>query len=106
MKDDYMLPFKYSTKMEHSKWVKEIPFITFPLEYQIQFTPPFGGAVSRFQVKKGDVKLSVYLDCYDALGIMGEPYWEVYPVDGENERCYMNDTDQLLRIIERGFKDA
>ena len=87
--------------MEYDKWVKEIPFISFDSNWQVKVIPPFCLAVCRFQIKKGDAFVSVYLDCYDNIGIFGAPYWEIYPYDDDVYRVEMNNVDELmLRITE------
>ena len=98
--------------MEREKWLKEIPFIKFPPHFQIQTSQPFG-AVTRFRVRQKDSpkdqSVSVYLDCYDSLGVCGEPYWEIYPIwtghgnDFDCERFLMNETDDLVDGIQRGL---
>lgn len=85
---------------EWHKWINEIPWLQFPSGWLVRPVPPFGGAVARFHVKKGDDFVSIYLDCYDQLGIVGEPYWEVYPYQGDCARFLMNDTDGLLKCIQ------
>ena len=95
----YLLVAKYSQIMEHSKWKKEIPYIQFPTDWKVQISPPFAGAVVRFRVKKDNAEVSIYLDCYDRLGCYGEPYWEVYPHQGDVYRCDMVDTESLLKAI-------
>lgn len=103
-------------KAEHifewrTKWLKEIPFITFPSHWVIQIVPPFAAAIVRFWVcKKEKIHLekgiSVYLDGYGMLGgVMGEPYWEIYPVGGDVERFRMEDVDLLLEGIEHALND-
>ena len=103
MDNNYMIPFHYDRYMETGKWRNEIPFIKFPSDWEIQITPPFSGATVRFRVKKGDAHVSVYLDCYDRLGSCGQPYWEVYPYEGDVFRCLMDETDLLLTAIERSL---
>jgi hypothetical protein len=83
---------------EWMHWRGQIPALKFPADWAITITPPFGCAMVRFRVNDG---ISVYLDCHDALGIMGEPYWEVYPVDGDTARFLMHNTDGLLKAITR-----
>lgn len=88
---------------EYRKWSKEIPFINFPNEWNIKIIPPFLGAIARFYItlkKCSKVNTSVYLDCYDLLGFVERPYWEIYPINGIPERCLMNDTKRLLELIE------
>lgn len=90
-------------KMEWRKWMKEIPYIQFPSDLKVKAIPAFGGAIIRYQVADLEEKasVSIYLDCYDILGLVGEPYWEIYPHDGDTYRVLMNDTEELvLRIKE------
>lgn len=88
-------------EFEWRKWEKEIPYISFPSEYKIQIIPPTMGAIVRFRVSIPGVEndISVYLDCYDILGLFGQPYWEVYPYRGDIGRCEMQDTKKLLEMI-------
>lgn len=97
--ENYRLAYEYEKQMEHSKWMKEIPYIQFPTDWKVQITPPFAGAVVRFRVQKDDMEVSIYLDCYDRLGWYGSPYWEVYPYEGDVFRCDMLDTESLLNAI-------
>jgi len=87
---------------EYNKWSKEIPFIHFPSDYEIKIIPPFAGAIIRFRVKRNlsPNEVSIYLDCYDRLGIFDEPYWEIYPYQGDTYRCKMNNIEELLNAIE------
>jgi len=91
--------------MEYNKWSKEIPYLNFPKDWNVKIIPPSNWAVIRFMVKRvgGDKKISIYLDCYDKLGIYGEPYWEIYPYDNDTFRCPMNETNELLNAIERAL---
>lgn len=99
--------FKYEQAFEWKKWREEIPFIQFDQDWEVKAVPPTGGAVVRYLVKEkitGDV-LSIYLDCYDMLGIYGEPYWELYPCkDSDVYRCAMAETNELLDAIRESFK--
>jgi hypothetical protein len=85
-----------------------IPWIKFPAHWEVQVIPPFGNASVRFRVKlpSGRIK-SVYLDTRSALGLYLtdsgdglQPYWEVYPVQGDTGRCHKDDVDELLKMIE------
>ncbi len=91
---------------EWHDWVKKIPFINWPIDWEVKAIPPFSGAMVRYQIRVKDSEApitSVYLDCYDILAIYGEPYWEVYPVDGGVGRCAIGDTDALLELIEQSL---
>lgn len=96
--------YKVEKDCEYDKWCREIPYIKFDPEWEVKIIPPFAGAIVRYQIKNGSKWVSVYLDCYDNLGIYGEPYWEVYPVDDNNERVDMEDVDGLMRLIRRGLE--
>lgn len=100
---NYRLVYEYEDKMEHRKWIKEIPFIQFPNDWKVQITPPFAGAVVRFRVQKDEAEVSIYLDCYDKLGCYGSPYWEVYPYKGDVFRCDISDTGSLLNAIAQSI---
>ena len=96
---NYELISKYDQMMGHMKWAQEIPYISFPSDWEVQIIPPFLGALIRFRVKKGKAEVSIYLDCYNNLGSCGSPYWEVYPYEEDVFRCDMLDTESLLRAI-------
>jgi hypothetical protein len=96
--------YKYDEIMESRKWMNEIPDLSFPKSWKIRMLPPFGGAVVRFAViKPSGKRISVYLDCYDNLGFMGHPYWEMYPgvSDDGPDRFLMNDTEDLLKALKK-----
>ena len=90
---------------EYHKWTQEIPYINFPSSWLIKAIPPFGGAIIRYNIKHKDYasSVSVYLDCYDELGIMGQPYWKVYPVEDDCYRCYLPYVDSLLSAINQSL---
>jgi hypothetical protein len=85
-------------------WIAKIPAIQFDAGWLVRVIPPFTGAMVRFQVKSGDKTASVYLDVYERLGSFGAPYWEVYPIDGDVERCAMDDVAELLTLIRKAVK--
>ena len=87
------------TEEEWLKWAQEIPTLNFPKEYNVKIIPPSTGAIVRFVVMADDARVSVYLDCYDNLGIFGEPYWEIYPLENDCWRYPMNDTEELMKGI-------
>ena len=100
-----LLNAKRDQLMESEKWTKEIPFIKFHQDWEVKVIPPFGGAVARFVIKHPKVKrtVSVYLDCYDIMGIFGSPYWELYPYEDDVCRVEMNNTTELVKSIEEAF---
>ena len=98
---DYNLVTEYHREMESDKWRLGIPFLKFPENYEIKVIPPFAGAVVRFKVRFNDREISVYLDCYDMLGFVNEPYWEIYPsTNGDVARFVMNDVKGLIDEIK------
>lgn len=107
--EHWKLSSEMENKFEWRKWMVEIPYISFPSELKIKIIPPFAGAVVRFHAAlkdKPDHFVSIYLDCYDILGWVGQPYWELYPdSDGDTFRCAMKDTDELLQAIDRALKN-
>lgn len=91
----------YDKTMESRRWAEEIPFISFNPKWKVQVIPPFAGAVVRFVVSFENKNVSVYLDCYRALGTCDYPYWEAYPINGDTERFHMNDVDSLIEVISK-----
>lgn len=88
----------YETTFETSKWVKEVPTLKFKEHWDVKIIPPFGGAIIRFWVICGDKHVSVYLDAYNQLGWMEEPYWEIY--DGEEtERFLFEEHEEMMERI-------
>jgi hypothetical protein len=87
----------------------EIPAISFPAGWMVQLVPPFAGAMARFvATNTHGVKVSVYYDVNDTLGFVGQPYWEVYPVEGDvlaaeddNMRFLAAETEQMIQYIAR-----
>ena len=64
---------------------------------------PFGMAVARitFTDKRNPNNgVSTYLDAFDQLGSMGQPYFELYPaVDGGTERFLVSEEPQLYERV-------
>ncbi len=91
----------YDTVMNVNKWMKEIPPIRFDSRWEVQIIPPAGGATIRFRVLFNGKQVSVYLDCYQSLGMNPKPYWELYPIGGDTARFDMNDVEGLLKAIHQ-----
>lgn len=106
--DDGLARCKVESKEKWMEWGIQIPALEFPPGWKIKITPPFAGAMVRFRVSTAKTKpnadVSVYLDVSDSLGCMGEPYWEVYPVEDDTERFLMNETDELIKCIAKALK--
>lgn len=90
-----------SKEYEWNKWTESIPYIKFPSDWEVKAIPPFNGAIIRYHIKTPNHnQVSVYLDCYDRLASVGEPYWESY--DGMNiDRFLMADTEGLVNCISK-----
>lgn len=97
--------YKLEGQEKWREWVSKIPAIKFDPEWEVKVIPPFGGAMARFVVLAGEKRVSIYLDCSDNLGCVGEPYWEVHPVDGDCARHLMADTDGLLKSIRQSIAE-
>lgn len=97
--------FKIEQQDEWRRWRQETPLIPMQPGWIMKPLPPFAGAIVRFSMGRegSDNRASVYLDCYDRLGYMGSPYWEVYPVDGDVGRCLMHEVDELIRLIQESL---
>jgi hypothetical protein len=98
----HQLRVVYDIAFEPRKWMNRIPHIKFPADWEVQIIPPFSGAIARFRVNN---KVSVYLDGYDILGFVGEPYWEVYPHKDDVYRCAMNNVDDLIVAIQESLDE-
>jgi len=79
---------------------RNMPFFKFPPGWEVQINPPTGGALARFRVKlpSGEIK-SIYFDAHNRLGYFGEPYWEVYPYQGDVGRCAQDESERLIEMI-------
>ena len=89
------------------KWdtiCKSVPALNFKEEWDVKVIPPFGGAVTRFQIEKdGKFLCSVYLDWYDKLGCYGAPYYELYPWESDIKRYALTEVNELMADIETLF---
>ncbi len=92
--------------MEYSKWTNEIPFLNFDADWNIKIIPPYARAVARFIVEHNNKSVSVYLDCYDALGCCNAPYWEIYPHFDETFRCGLHETKELIVAIREELNNV
>lgn len=100
---------------EWDKW-RDVILRSNPLKFKegwsVFVIPPEVGAIARFVVKKGDVSLSVYLDCLERLGYVGGPYYEVYPIGGEvsgdnkedwPRRYLLGEEEEMMKEIEESL---
>lgn len=82
---------------------RTLPKVTIPEGWSIQVVPPFGGAMARFWLWRGEQRLSFYLDIFDRIGYMDEPYWEVYPCRGDVARAPIG---ELQALIDEAVSEA
>jgi hypothetical protein len=86
---------------EWDKWLRLMPKLTVPDGCQISVVPPLVGAIVRFIIFKGEKSVSVYFDAYSRLGCYDGPYWEAYPIDGDNVRYSPERFDQMMADIAK-----
>lgn len=100
MIQDADLLAKYGRDKDYRDWSETIrlaPALNFPSHWDVRMVPPFGGAAARFTI---DGLISVYLDMDGSLGVMSQPYWEVYPAQsGYEERFLLHETKELIAEI-------
>jgi hypothetical protein len=106
MRDDKI--YEHDKRMNWRERLFDLPFFSFDPKFEVQITPPFGGATIRFLVRDKVTKLvvSVYLDDFDNIGFVGEPYWEIYCVNGFDPNHDFTDCERFLfkdheQMIER-----
>ena len=102
--DVYYKRLLIESKEKWREWCNKIPALKFDSDWDVKIIPPFGGALARFTVRKGDKHVSVYFDAYSALGAMYDeagdpiPYYEVF--NGEDTpRYYLNEADEMMEYI-------
>ena len=81
-----------------------VPYLNLPNDCEMMFTPTYL-AQARFMIRRKanpSVVASVYLDIFDNLGCIGEPYWEVWSERiNETWRYVMKDVDALMvKVVE------
>lgn len=89
--------------MEQKPVLTEYPYFRFPSTWEVSIISPYPRAEVRFLVRRRGSKsrgVSVYLDTRDALGSVGQPYWEIYPYcDGGTRRFLLGEEDKMIRSI-------
>lgn len=101
--------FELRANLEWDKWIVKIPFLNFPSHWNIKIIPPYLTGIVRFLVQTdkmlADEYVSIYLDCYDIAGFVGQLYWKIYPNEaGTSERFLMDETTNLMLAIELALK--
>lgn len=95
-----MLSLVLERIMSLREWIPDLPFFKFDPDWEVKVVPNFAGSVARFFVKKDSHEASIYLDCYDCLGCMFAPYWEVYCMErGTTYRYMLGDEEGLMKRI-------
>ena len=98
MKDKYK--WEADQNKRFKEWYDKIPHVPFNEKWDVRAVPPFGGAIVRYKVQHNGHEISIYLDAYDALGCVGEPYWEIYPnLHGDTLRFLMNETKEMVKEL-------
>jgi hypothetical protein len=98
-------------QMEHAfdyvRWNKAVPFIPFPVHWQIQVVPPVRGTIVTFNVKLDGMRrhIQVLLDGYGLMGYSPQPIWMVRPDCNESMSALpVDDTEGLIRVVESALK--
>lgn len=88
-------------------WCEAIPYLHFDSDWVVKVIPPFGGALSRFVVKKGNKSVSVYFEASCNLGWYADkhgnplPYFEIYPYENDVKRYGIDQTEQMIADIRK-----
>jgi len=85
----------------------EIPWLSFPRGFSVKPIFPALGAYARIlvcMVKNPENGVSIYLDTKDMLGCMGRPYWEVYAIDGNTQRFFLSESDELVAAVVKELR--
>jgi len=101
--DEYMERLRVERAEEWTDWMIKIPALKFSPDWEVKIIPPFGGAMVRFWIDKGENHISIYLDCHERLGCFGAPYWEIYPYQGDTYRCGIDEVDDLMEKISEAL---
>ena len=85
------------------------PVIPFRPEWKVRIIPPFNGASVRFHVLHENGFVSVFADVENKLGVLFDegdrvPFWEVYPVDGDCQKCKLSDLNELIELIDKSLE--
>lgn len=96
--------------LEYERWMRILPYIKWPVGWEVKAVPPLGAKLVRYWVKNGDSVISIYLDCHNLSGYMPWPFWEIHPVEGDVARCKWDDIDgktgllNLIRVAKGELK--
>lgn len=82
---------------------EQINFLEIPETLLVKAIPAFGGVVIRYLFTDKATKsknVSVYFDCEDQAGCVGQPYYEIYSGD-EPERFLVGQEKEMIAAIEK-----
>jgi hypothetical protein len=99
---------RYTLESEENwrKYNNAMPALELKPGFKFQIPPPFNGALMRFNISYGRWNYSMYFDANGALGIMDEPYWEVYPIlDYEITEEGLEDNAETARFFQNEFQE-
>lgn len=100
---------KYPNCEERTIWLNKLPEIKFPDDYNIKLIPPCTPAIIQFHItlkKNKNCLTSIFLDCYELMGVYYSPYWEIHPfIEGSIRRCGIYNTKKLLELIDQSLKE-
>ena len=82
--------------------------LRFDPSWEVFVVPPFGGAMARFVVRKGEKTVSVYCDWFAELGRYKshDPYWEVCPYKDDVRRFDIFDVDGMMEAVRDEIGDV
>lgn len=90
-------------------WIDKMPALHFDPTWDVHIIPPFGGALARFRIIKGNTWVSVYFDAFNRLGYFGSvleepvPYFELYPFGNDVKRYGFDEVDEMMDDIRKIF---
>ena len=101
MNDNRKQRYQIEIQEQWMDLIDKIPYLQFDSKWKVKIIPPFNGVIGRFHVSYKDKWVSVYLDFYDKLASVGEPYWEIYPVNNDIERFLLNEHEDMMVKIKK-----
>src|SRR5271170_2353128 len=111
----FTISFAIEEKYENHRWRRELPFISWPVEWEVKYYPSMSALLRGIVRLKSDHsrRVSFYFDGYCNLGAMYDfgndgspmPYWEIFNVsdpllpseDAGPQRVLMYEIDAFLK---------
>lgn len=101
------VPIDYKHPAKHViSGAERIPYLQFPVHWEIKVVRPKVGAVCRFLVRRGDLPpgWSVSIQLWNSCGpAIREPHWEIYPHDYDAYVVPLANTEELLEGISEAL---